>query len=237
MINISAIFQLYHGKNMFIFNEMMMSSALFQTNILSWIFIVLAYQTTVRRQTCRSTRTHYSDSVNQSLLFLLNAVCLAEKQQTPLSQSLNDNHYATDAVNIPKLYSKISTYLCLLVCLFTWLFVCLFVCLFVSLFLCLFCFAWFSFYNFCYFFQGGGILIVSFFSFKMIRFTYLFHTYLSKIEQKKMTLKITCSYSQLLFFSSDVVFYCCYMIYRYSYFLLQEACRTNETGICILLLY
>ena len=146
MINISAIFQLYHGKNMFIFNEMMMSSALFQTNILSWIFIVLAYQTTVRRQTCRSTRTHYSDSVNQSLLFLLNAVCLAEKQQTPLSQSLNANHYATDAVNIPKLYSKISTYLCLLVCLFTWLFVCLFVsfflCFFVSLFV-LFCFVLF----------------------------------------------------------------------------------------------
>jgi len=32
----SAIFQLYHGKNKLIFNEMMMRSALFYTNTLSW---------------------------------------------------------------------------------------------------------------------------------------------------------------------------------------------------------
>ena len=38
-----AIFQLYHGKNKLIFNEMMMRSALYQTNMLSWIFIVLAH--------------------------------------------------------------------------------------------------------------------------------------------------------------------------------------------------
>jgi hypothetical protein len=38
----SAIFQLYHGENKLIFNEMMMRSALYQTNTLSWIFIVLA---------------------------------------------------------------------------------------------------------------------------------------------------------------------------------------------------
>ena len=37
-----AIFQLYHGVNKLIFNEMMMKSALFQTNTLSWIFIELA---------------------------------------------------------------------------------------------------------------------------------------------------------------------------------------------------
>jgi len=39
----SAIFQLYHGENKLIFNEMMMRSALYQTNTLSWIFIVLAH--------------------------------------------------------------------------------------------------------------------------------------------------------------------------------------------------
>ena len=39
----SAIFQLYHGENNLIFNEMMMRSALYETNMLSWIFIVLAH--------------------------------------------------------------------------------------------------------------------------------------------------------------------------------------------------
>jgi len=38
----SAIFQLYHGENKLIFNEMMvMRFALYWTNMLSWIFIVL----------------------------------------------------------------------------------------------------------------------------------------------------------------------------------------------------
>jgi hypothetical protein len=41
----SAFFQLpvYHGENKLIFNEMMMSSALYKTNTLSWIFIVLLF--------------------------------------------------------------------------------------------------------------------------------------------------------------------------------------------------
>jgi hypothetical protein len=39
----SAIFQLYYGENKLIINEMMMRSALFYTNTLSWIFIVLAH--------------------------------------------------------------------------------------------------------------------------------------------------------------------------------------------------
>jgi hypothetical protein len=39
----SAIFQLYHGENKLIFNEMMMKSTLFLTNTLSSIFIVLAH--------------------------------------------------------------------------------------------------------------------------------------------------------------------------------------------------
>jgi hypothetical protein len=39
----SAIFQLYYGENKLIINEMMMISALFSTNTLSWICIVLAH--------------------------------------------------------------------------------------------------------------------------------------------------------------------------------------------------
>ena len=39
----SAIFQLYHSENKLIFNKMMMRSALYSTNMLSWIFIVLAH--------------------------------------------------------------------------------------------------------------------------------------------------------------------------------------------------
>ena len=34
----SAICQLYHGKNKLILNKMMIRSALYQTNMLSWIF-------------------------------------------------------------------------------------------------------------------------------------------------------------------------------------------------------
>ena len=39
----SAIFQLDHSENKLISNEMIMRSALLQTNTLSWIFIVLAH--------------------------------------------------------------------------------------------------------------------------------------------------------------------------------------------------
>jgi len=39
----SAIFQIYHGENKLIFNDMMMRSAFFHNNTLSWIFIVLAH--------------------------------------------------------------------------------------------------------------------------------------------------------------------------------------------------
>jgi len=39
----SAIFLLYHGENKLIINEMMMKSTLYQTNMLSLIFIVLAH--------------------------------------------------------------------------------------------------------------------------------------------------------------------------------------------------
>ena len=86
--------QLYHGEKKLIFNEMMMRSASY--NMLSWIFIVLA---------------HWN---NQSLLFLLNAACLAEKQQIPIivfgltwsglepkifrTRGEHANHYTTNVV-------------------------------------------------------------------------------------------------------------------------------------------
>ena len=44
----SAIFQLYHGENNLIFNEIMMRSDLYKTNTISWISMVLAPETTVR---------------------------------------------------------------------------------------------------------------------------------------------------------------------------------------------
>jgi len=39
----SVNFQLYHGEDKLIFNEMMMRSTLYYTNTLSWNFIVLAH--------------------------------------------------------------------------------------------------------------------------------------------------------------------------------------------------
>ena len=81
----SAIFQLYHGENKLIFNEMMMKSTLFLTNTLSSIFIVLAHWHNSPRQKCRSTRdTLFWFWANQSLFLLLNAACLADKQQIPI---------------------------------------------------------------------------------------------------------------------------------------------------------
>jgi hypothetical protein len=41
----SVIFQLYDGENKLIFNEMMMRFALYYTNTLIWIFIVLGAAT------------------------------------------------------------------------------------------------------------------------------------------------------------------------------------------------
>jgi hypothetical protein len=96
----SAIFQLYHGKNKLILNEMML----------------------MRSLCTRTTRQQSADRhvaslghiilirANQSLLFLLNAACLAEKQQIPIlslrfdpigartHDLLHVNNYTTDTV-------------------------------------------------------------------------------------------------------------------------------------------
>ena len=57
-----------------------------RTSYIRWddndVWFVLYSASSLKQQICRSTRTHYPDSepANQSLLFLLNAACLAEKQ-------------------------------------------------------------------------------------------------------------------------------------------------------------
>jgi hypothetical protein len=66
----SAIFQLHHGKNQLIFNEIMIRSALYSTNSLSWIFIVLAHW----NNSLWIDMSPYSDTLswsrtNKSLLF------------------------------------------------------------------------------------------------------------------------------------------------------------------------
>ena len=112
----SANFQLYHGENKLIFN-VMMRSALYSTNMLNWILIVLAH----RNNNSQIDMSPYLDTffwfrTNQSLLFLLDVACLAEKQATftnfivfGLNQSgleptiyhtwgKRGNHYTTDVV-------------------------------------------------------------------------------------------------------------------------------------------
>ena len=85
----SAIFQLYHGVNKLIFNEMIMLFALYYTNTLSWIFIVLAnWNNSLRVGMSLHSDTLFWFRTNQSLLFLLNAASLAKKQQIPIAQSL-----------------------------------------------------------------------------------------------------------------------------------------------------
>jgi hypothetical protein len=49
------------------FDEMIMMSALFLTNTLSWILIVLAHWNKSLPKTCRFTQTHYSSSEPTSL--------------------------------------------------------------------------------------------------------------------------------------------------------------------------
>ena len=83
----SEIFQLYCGENKLIFNKMMMRSALYQTNTLSWMCIVLSHC----NNSPRIDMTLHSDTIfrfraKQSFL-LLTAASLVEKQPIPLSQS------------------------------------------------------------------------------------------------------------------------------------------------------
>ena len=60
---------------------MMMMAALYVTNTLSWIAIVLAHWN--NRSRVEMSDILYWFRTNQSLLFFLNAECLAEKQHIP----------------------------------------------------------------------------------------------------------------------------------------------------------
>jgi hypothetical protein len=63
----SAIFQLYHGENKLIINEMMMRFALFNT--LSWIFIVLVHwNNSPRKDMSLHSNTLFWFQATQSLL-------------------------------------------------------------------------------------------------------------------------------------------------------------------------
>jgi hypothetical protein len=119
----SSIFQLFQGENKLIFSEMMMRPALYSTNMLTWILIVLAHW----NNSPWIDMSPYSDTISwfpakQSLLFLLNDSCLGEMKQTPfhslcltwsgLEPSIyrtrgdHVNHYTADEViyNVGKKY-------------------------------------------------------------------------------------------------------------------------------------
>ena len=119
----SAIFQLYHGENKFNFNEMMMKSTLYLTNTQSWIFIVLGHWNNSQwvDMSLHSYTLFWYRAI-QSLLFLLNAACLAKKAINanfivfgltrpglePMiyhTRCEHANHYATDVVKKLKRYS------------------------------------------------------------------------------------------------------------------------------------
>jgi len=81
----SAIFQLYYGEKKLIYNEMMMRSAFFKTNELSWILIVLApWNNSLRIDMSLHSDTWFWFRANRSLLLHLNYVCLSERQPIPI---------------------------------------------------------------------------------------------------------------------------------------------------------
>jgi hypothetical protein len=106
----TAIFQLNHGENKLIFSEMMMRSALYQTNKLRWIFIVQSHWNNSPRIDMSSHSLIPSQLV---FALILNAVRLAEKQQIPNSVfGLRSNCWSLqlekgDNTNILKLKKKV----------------------------------------------------------------------------------------------------------------------------------
>ena len=79
-----TIIQQYHGENKLLVNEMIMMSALYYTNKLSLIYIVLAHcNNSPQLDKSLHAGTLSRFRANQSLLLLLSAACLPEKQQIP----------------------------------------------------------------------------------------------------------------------------------------------------------
>jgi len=79
----AAIVQLYHGESKLMFNEMMIRSALYYTNTLIWICIVLAHRNNILRIDTSPKISLFR--ANQSWIFLPNAVCLVKKQQIQIA--------------------------------------------------------------------------------------------------------------------------------------------------------
>ena len=92
----SAIFQLHNGKNKFDFDEMMIMtmSALYLTNMLSWIFIMLAHwNNSLQVDMLLHSDILFWFRANQSLFLLLSVVCLAEKPLSTIFQLYRDNQF------------------------------------------------------------------------------------------------------------------------------------------------
>jgi hypothetical protein len=80
-----VIFKLYHGKNMLHFNDMMIMTYLYLNSTLIWIF---HWNNSPHVDMSLNSDTFSWSWSNQSMLLLLNAVWLAEKQQIPILLSL-----------------------------------------------------------------------------------------------------------------------------------------------------
>ena len=94
----SAIFQLYHGQNKLILNEMMMRSALYQTNTLSWNFIMLAQ---LKQD---STERHFAP-LGHIILIPIQPVCsfcvLNRKQPIPILLSFCPDQIGARTYDLP----------------------------------------------------------------------------------------------------------------------------------------
>jgi len=94
LFSVLGLIELYHGDTKLYFNNMMMVPVLYYTNTLSPIIIVLAHW----NNSPGINMSLHSDTLswfraNQSLLFLLNDVCLAEKQGLKHTLGDHSNHY------------------------------------------------------------------------------------------------------------------------------------------------
>ena len=83
----SAVSQLYHDENKLVFNETMIMSALYYANMLSVIFLA-HWNNRPWVDISPHSDTLSWFRANQSLLFLLGAACLVEKQQISILKSL-----------------------------------------------------------------------------------------------------------------------------------------------------
>ena len=106
-------FQLYHGENKLHSDGIMTMSYFYWTNILSWIYIVLAHwNNNPRVEMTFHLDTLFWFSANQYFLLLLSAKCLAKKEQILFGMTRpgleptiyrtprdDTNHYTIDALN------------------------------------------------------------------------------------------------------------------------------------------